>query len=168
MNNDLKYKTMSRLTIAIVGITLFLSVLQGCRQNPETDDKSISPKLITNPITADGKKSTGGLPVMEFEQTKHDFGMMVQGEKLSYTYKFKNTGGSDLIISNVSATCGCTVPDWTKTPVKPGEEGKVEVMFNSAGRSGTNTKTVMVLSNAQPNTTELEFTAEIWVPDSKK
>lgn len=159
---------MLRSTIGIIAASLFLCVLPGCKPKGEKSDKSVSPSLITNPITASGKKVTGSLPVMKFEQMKHDFGMMVQGEKLSYTFKFTNTGGSDLIISKVSSTCGCTIPDWTKSPVKPGEQGKVEVIFNSAGKTGTNTKTVLVLANTQPNTTELEFTAEVYVPDSKK
>jgi uncharacterized cupredoxin-like copper-binding protein len=105
---------------------------------------------------------------MEFEQTKHDYGMMVQGEKLSYTFKFTNTGGSDLIISDFSSDCGCTVPDFSKAPVKPGDSGKVEVVFNSAGKSGTVSKSIRLLTNAQPNTIELNITAEVYVPESKK
>jgi len=135
-----------KLTAGIIAASLFLGLLPGCKSKGEPGDKSISPSLITNPITASGKKATGGLPVMKFEQIKHDFGLVVQSEKVSFTYKFTNTGGSDLIISNCSATCGCTIPDWTKTPVKPGGEGKVEVVFNSAGKSGSQTKTVLVLS----------------------
>jgi hypothetical protein len=168
MNYFLKIIAMLRLSLGILTISLFLLALPGCKTKKESDKNSLSPELVTNPITASGKQSTGGLPSLTFEQTKHDFGLMVQGEKLSYTYVFTNTGGSDLIISNVTSTCGCTIPDWTKSPVKPGEKGKVEVVFNSTGKTGTNTKTVLVLSNCQPSTTELEFTAEVYVPDSKK
>jgi len=159
---------MLRSTSGIIALWLLLSLLSGCKPKGESGDKSVSTGLVTNPITASGKQADGGLPVMKFEQMKHDFGLVVQGEKVTYTYVFTNTGGSDLIISNCSSTCGCTISDWTKSPVKPGDQGKVEVVFNSAGRSGTNTKTVLVLSNCQPNTTELEFTAEVWIPDSKK
>jgi len=168
MNKMLKRKAMFRLTIGIIALSLLPGVLPGCKPKGEQGDKPVSPKLVTNPITASGKKDTGSLPVMVFDQTKHDFGMMVQGEKLSYTFKFTNTGGSDLIISDVSSTCGCTLPDWTKSPVKPGEQGKVEVIFNSAGKTGSVSKSVRLLTNAQPNTTELEITAEVYVPDSKK
>jgi uncharacterized cupredoxin-like copper-binding protein len=108
------------------------------------------------------------MPEMTFETLKHDFGLMMQGERLEYTYVFTNTGGSDVVISNVSATCGCTIPDWTKTPIKPGEKGQVQVQFNSAGKSGSINKSAKVLANTQPNTIELEFTAEVYVPDSKK
>jgi len=168
MNKMLKHIAMFRLTVGIIAVSLFLGILPGCKPKGEQGDKSVSPNLVTNPITASGKKATGDLPVMVFEQTKHDFGMMVQGEKLSYTFKFTNTGGSDLIISDASSTCGCTIFDFSKAPVKPGEQGKVEVIFNSAGRTGSISKTVRLLTNAQPNTTELEITAEVYVPDSKK
>lgn len=160
---------MVKLSVRLLALALILGAMPGCKNKPDQSGGTINPKLVTNPITASGKKAaTSNLPVMVFEQTKHDFGMMVQGEKLSYTYKFTNTGGSDVLISNVSATCGCTIPDWTKTPVKPGEQGKVEVIFNSAGKSGSINKAVSVLSNCQPNTIDLEFTAEIYVPNSKK
>lgn len=163
-----KHTIMLRSTIAILALSMILGVLPGCNSQSEQGDKSVSPKLVTNPVTASGKKAHGNLPVMVFEQTKHDYGMMVQGEKLSYTFRFTNTGGSDLIISDITATCGCTTPEWSKAPVKPGEQGKVEVVFNSAGKTGTVSKTVRLLTNCQPNTTELEITAEVYVPDSKK
>lgn len=154
-----------RKSMLILAITLVL--LPGCKGKADKDT-SVSPDLVTNPVTASGKKIKSDLPVMEFEQVKHDFGTVVQGEKVSYTFKFTNTGGSNLIISNASATCGCTVPTWSKKPVKPGDQGSVEVIFNSSGRTGSVTKTVNILANTQPNTVQLEITAEIYVPSNKK
>lgn len=158
---------MFRSTSVILAITLVLG-LSACKSNSDKNPNSVSPSLVTNPVTASGKNATGALPVMVFEQTKHDFGMMIQGEKLSYTFKYTNQGGSDLIISDVSVTCGCTAPTYSKEPVKPGGQGAIEIVFNSAGKSGTQIKPVKVLTNAQPNTIELEITAEVYVPDSKK
>jgi hypothetical protein len=168
MKKMLNPVTMLRVSIGIALVSLVFCLSPGCKPKGEQVDKSVSPNLVTNPITASGKKAAGSLPVMTFEQTKHDYGIMMQGEKLAYTFKFTNTGGSDLIISDASSTCGCTVPDYSKAPVKPGEQGKVEVIFNSAGKTGTVSKTVRLLTNAQPNTIELEITAEVYVPDSKK
>ena len=158
---------MRKITFGIITLSLILCVLPGCNSKEGQKEHLINPSLVTNPVTASGKKANGSLPVMTFEQTKHDFGIMMQGEKLSYTFVYTNTGGSDLLISDATSTCGCTAPDWTKTPVKPGDKGKVEVIFNSAGKTGTVSKTVKILTNAQPNTVELEITAEIYIPDKK-
>jgi len=152
---------------AILILAISILVLPGCKSKADKNN-SVSPDLITNPVTASGKKVKSDLPVMEFEQVKHDFGTVVQGEKVAHTFKFTNAGGSDLVISNASATCGCTVPTWSKKPVKPGDQGSVEVVFNSSGRTGSVSKTVNILANTQPNTVQLEVTAEIYVPTSKK
>lgn len=159
---------MLKFKVAILAVTVLLVVLPGCKPKGERNADAVNPELVTNPITASGKKAANGLPVMSLEQTKHDFGMMVQGEKLSYTFVFTNKGGSELIISDASVTCGCTIADFTKSPVKPGDQGKVEVIFNSAGKSGSVSKSVRLLTNCQPNYTELEITAEVYVPNSKK
>lgn len=141
-------------------------VIAGCgnSNNDQKGGASVSADLVTNPITASGKTAKSDLPVMEFESESHDFGLIVQGEQVSHTFKFTNTGGSDLIISSASATCGCTVPTWSKEPVKPGDSGKIEVVFNSSGRSGINNKEVKILTNAQPNTIKLTIRSEIYVP----
>jgi len=158
---------MSPFRRLILAALLSTLVLPACKNSTVKDD-SVSPDLITNPVTASGKNNKGDLPIIEFDQYKHDFGTMIQGEKLSHTFKFTNTGGADLIISQASATCGCTVPTFSSKPVKPGERGSIEVVFNSAGRTGSNHKTISILANTQPNTVQLEITAEILVPKSKK
>jgi len=95
MNKILKHIAMLRSSIGIILISFIVGLLPGCKPKGEQGDKSVSPSLVTNPITASGKKVTGNLPEMQFDTKKHDFGLMVQDEKLSYTFKFKNTGGSD-------------------------------------------------------------------------
>ncbi|HBB93610.1 MAG: hypothetical protein A2X22_05325 [Bacteroidetes bacterium GWF2_49_14] len=158
---------MAKIKYIFLILTVVVFLLPGCKGKSDSD-KSVSPSLVTNPVTASGKKSKTELPVMEFEQSKHDFGLVVQGEKLSYNFKFTNTGGTDLIISQASSTCGCTVPTYSKEPVKPGGHGSIEVQFDSGGRTGSVSKTVSILANTQPNTNQLEISAEVYVPDSKK
>ncbi len=104
---------------------------------------------------------------MEFKETRKDFGIIVQGEKVAHTFEFTNSGGADLVISDASSTCGCTIPSYSKKPIKPGEKGNIEVVFDSAGRTGSQSKSVRILTNAQPNTVELEVSAEIFVPTKK-
>ncbi|MCD6346767.1 MAG: DUF1573 domain-containing protein [Bacteroidales bacterium] len=152
-------------------IPLFImGVFSACNNANSTNSntaQAVSPDLVTNPATASGKKVKSKLPVMEFKTNKHDFGLIMQGEKVSHTFKFKNVGGSDLVISSASSTCGCTVSSFSKEPIKPGEEGEVEVIFNSTGKKGSNNKAVKLLTNAQPNTIQLTITAEVYVPKKK-
>lgn len=96
-----------------------------------------------------------------FEQTTYDFGQVNEGEKVSYQFKFKNTGKSPLIISNAMASCGCTVPDYPKTPVAPGQDGLISVVFNSANQSGKQNKIITISSNAVPPITEVYLTGEV-------
>ena len=86
--------------------------------------------------------------VMQFEIDNHDFGNVPEGTMATYEFKFKNTGTQPVIIANVQASCGCTTPDWTKTPILPGKSGIVKAMYSSAGRPGVFNKTVTVTSNA--------------------
>lgn len=83
-----------------------------------------------------------------FEEKSHDFGDISQGDKVEYTFKFKNTGTEPLIISSVQTTCGCTATNWTKEPVAPGKTGEVAATFNSAGKMGQQNKVISVYSNA--------------------
>lgn len=104
---------------------------------------------------------SGKMPVLTFETTDHDFGTIPEGQKVEYTYKFKNTGSSELVISSAKASCGCTVPDYTKTPVAPGESGEVKVIFDSSGKGGMQQKTVTVTANTEKGSETLNFKADV-------
>ena len=86
--------------------------------------------------------------VMQFTTDSHDFSNVAEGTMATFEFKFKNTGNQPVVIANVQASCGCTTPDWTKTPVLPGKTGIIKAMYNSAGRPGVFNKTVTVTSNA--------------------
>lgn len=103
----------------------------------------------TEKIFADRPVNEKGYPVIKFDTTYHDFGTLIQGEQVSYTFRFKNTGTSSLIINDAFSTCGCTVPDFSKEPVLPGKDGKVEVVFNSEGKSGLQYKSVTLKLNTK-------------------
>lgn len=90
-----------------------------------------------------------GAPEISFESITHDFGTFPEENgKVSCTFEFKNIGTADLILQKVKASCGCTTPEWTKEPVKPGETGVVKATYNATGRPGSFTKTITVTSNA--------------------
>ncbi len=85
-----------------------------------------------------------------FEKTTHDFGTFSENDpKVTCVFTFKNTGNAPLIIHQAVASCGCTVPDYTKQPIKAGESGEIKVTYNGAGRyPGKFRKTITVHSNA--------------------
>jgi len=139
-------------------LTVF--ILSSCNN---ANNEQISKDVVNNPLSATNPKNSS-LPIANFEKTQHDFGKIYQGEKLTYNFKFINTGNADLLITSVSASCGCTVADYPKTPIAPGKESTIAVVFNSAGRKGMQTKTVTVLTNAQPSSTVLTISAMIIEP----
>ena len=90
-----------------------------------------------------------------------DFGKIEEGKTLEVSFRFKNVGDKPLVISNVSASCGCTVPETPKKPYQPGETGVIKASFNSAGKSGAQAKQVNVFANLEPATTTLNFRVEV-------
>ena len=131
-----------------------------------TKNEGLSGDIVKNPHSADGMEKTN-MPVLSFEKDFHDFGKLIQGEKVSFGFKFTNTGKSDLIISRVSSSCGCTVPEYPKTAIKPGETKKIDVKFDSENRRGFQNKTVTIVSNAQPSTQILRIKAQIVLPEEE-
>ncbi len=96
-----------------------------------------------------------------FKEMEHDFGTIDEGKVVEHEFKFINEGEAPLVISNITASCGCTSPNWTKTPVKPGEEGFVKVVFNSTAKTGTQAPTVTIQANTNPNVTRLRLKGNV-------
>lgn len=120
--------------------------------------ENISTNIVDVPTDDEAIKN---LPKIKFEKLVHEFGDINQGEIVSCTFKFKNTGGSDLVITSASASCGCTVPEVPKFPIKPGEDGEIKVRFDSANTEGTVKKEIVVVTNCIPNSTQLHIQAMI-------
>jgi len=106
-------------------------------------------------------RATG--PVITFEKKVHDFGDIVQGDKVEETFKFKNTGNEPLIITDVQVTCGCTVPKgWPRDPIAAGASAELTIAFNSAGKNGRQNKVVTIVSNAaNADGAHISFTANV-------
>jgi hypothetical protein len=151
---------MSKCKIAFSKLLFLLLIFSSCNNN---GNGKLPAEIVTNPNTASGNKETC-LPVIEFAQDMHDFGKVIQGEKVSFGFKFKNTGNADLLIAQVNSSCGCTVPKFPKTPVKPGDENVITVMFDSQDRKGVQNKTITVTSNCQPSNSVIRIKAMVIVP----
>lgn len=131
----------------------------GCKKN-----NNISSDIVNNPASIENNKVSASNAIIKFETTEHDFGDIMEGEKVSYSFKFNNVGKNDLVITSVSTTCGCTVTDFPKDPLKPGESGTIEVTFNSSGRSGKQVKVITVATNANPSMSQLTIKANVRKP----
>ncbi len=137
--------------------------------NHQEKETGVSSDVINVPATASGTVASepGSAPLIVFKEEKHDFGKIMEGEKVSYSFVFKNTGGSDLVISSAQGSCGCTVPHYPEGPIKPGAEGKVDVVFDSHGKSGMVQKTVTLVTNCNPSTKMLTINSTVIVPEGK-
>ena len=140
-------------------------VLVSC--NSSSDEKTITTDLVNSPLTANSNAEKVLTPNIEMLETSYNFGEMLQGESVTHDFILKNTGEADLIISAAKGSCGCTVPEWPKTPIAKGEEAAIKVTFNSAGKSGKQNKTVTLVTNAIPNTKVLTINGNVIVPQNK-
>jgi hypothetical protein len=136
-------------------LSLFISTLLaacGQKKDPSTAVVLDSTGKVVSAVNA---------PVIKFEESLYDFGVITEGQSVKYEFKFKNVGKTPLIISNATATCGCTVPEYPSKPVKPGEEGIIKVVFNSQGKAGIQDKVVSIVSNANPYLATVHMVGEV-------
>jgi len=95
-----------------------------------------------------------GTAVIEFDTKDYDFGTVVEGEVVTGVFKISNKGKTDLIITDASASCGCTVPEWPKDAIKPGDSAELKFSFDSKGRTGKQSKSITLQTNTA-NVTEM-------------
>ena len=86
-------------------------------------------------------------PVISFAEKLYEFGVISQGDTIEHTFSFENIGTEPLKILSARGSCGCTVPQYSKDEIAPGEKGKVFARFNSSGKSGMQNKTVTLVTN---------------------
>jgi hypothetical protein len=99
---------------------------------------------------------------IEFTQKSYNFGTLNdEGGPVKYKFVFKNTGNAPLIIFKVESSCGCTTPEWTKTPIQPGKEGMLTVEFAPYDNLGNVSKTVTINSNAETPSLQLSIKANV-------
>jgi len=130
----------------IVAAAIAIS-LQGCDNQTGKKNEKIDSVALGTGVQNNGR--------FLFEESSFDFGKVKQGDIVKHTFKFKNDGENPLIITAAQASCGCTVPEYTKDPIAPGEESQVKVQFNSTGKMGMQNKTIQITANTLPATTTL-------------
>ena len=132
---------MKKRFIPVVAFALLL-VVSSCKDSAST-------KITEADMTQakEASAASGRLPILEFDKIEHDFGYINEGDKVTTEFVVKNTGDADLVIVSAVGSCGCTVPDYKKEPIKPGESAPIKVTFDSTGKPGQQQKTVTLTTN---------------------
>ncbi len=129
----------------------------------QTADKQTVQELTPEQKENATKDSANFTTIQWLDSTYRDLGKVKEGQVVEVSFRFKNNGAKNLVIANVSASCGCTVPEKPEKPFAPGEEGVIKAKFDSKGRPhGEARKEVFVTANSSPeNMTALSFRVEI-------
>ena len=147
MNNLFRYK--SCITLPVVVIWLLSCTGQNDRR-PGADSETGTPL-----------QNASGQAIIAFDTLSHDFGTIIEGEKIVYYFGYTNSGTGDLVVYSVEASCGCTTPDWNREPLVPGGRDRLKVIFDTSGRTGIQQKAVTVGSNAGNSPVRLAISAKI-------
>lgn len=134
------------MTPRTIFITLSVAVVASCG--------SADPSVDIDEARNTGAKQ---LTTVRWIDSARNFGSIIEGQKLAISFRFKNTGDKPLVIESVHPACGCTVADYPKQPLKPGEEGEITGEFNSEGREGQQHKEITVATNTPGRTQNLVF-----------
>jgi len=140
------------------------AVLAGC--GTSDTDRRVGTDMVDVPYSADGDDENVKHPEMTFDVYEFNTGRILQGDVRQFEFNFTNTGKAPLIISGVSASCGCTVPrNYPKQKIMPGEGGTIEVEYDSDNKWGEQVSVVAITANTLPNRTELIIRAEVVAPN---
>jgi len=91
-------------------------------------------EMIQLPLTSEGTVDSSKMAVIDFEYRNFDFDTIYEGDQVSHSFPYTNTGIRDLYILQTNSSCGCTVTDYSKDPIPPGASGSIQVRFNSKGK----------------------------------
>lgn len=147
---------MKKITLIILCATMALGIFS-CRKKGE-----VSPDVK---IEAQLFKDTTQIQFLD--SVSFHFDTINQGDKVQHTFRLKNIGDKNLVIARAYGSCGCTVPEYPKDPVKPGETASIAVTFNSAGKSNLQNKTVTVVCNTAKRNEMLYLTGFVKVKEDK-
>ena len=141
----------SLLVVAVLAVS-FTSCNSG---SDEVADAARSTIQTTAPTTAPAASNVavpaGPITTVAFADAgKHNFGTVTEGEIVTHTFNFTNTGSEPLIVSDAKGSCGCTVPSKPTAPIAPGETGEITVQFNSKNKKGPRNQKVTVTANTNP------------------
>ncbi len=161
----------------IVTFLLVVSAFSACKQNEEKkdngleevrlDNKTSNADIVRMPISADKPLDTLNIPKIALDESSFFFGEVTEGAIVKHSFTFKNAGNQPLLISDVRTTCGCTVPEWNRSPIAPGSSDKINVTFNTEGKQDAQVKKITIIANTFPAETELILRGGVKVKSEK-
>lgn len=175
MNNTLKYGLMGVIAVGLIANAYLLTTGAYSGDKGTTKPKSsVASKSVSNDraINSDNEKlkaattkanavADGPTTQISFASPSHDFGNIKQDSENRHVFTFTNTGSEPLIIENAKGSCGCTVPQYPKEPIAPGETGDIEVVYKPGKQKNQQSKTVTITANTEPRTTTLSISANV-------
>jgi len=152
---------MKKIFAQALLVVVTTAAIYGCNteaKRADNTDSQVTANVQTTSQTesnAATQTAAADAPAITFDETAWDFGTIQEGDVVKHTYSFTNTGKSPLIIQNATAQCGCTVPQWPREPIAPGQKGEIQVEFNSKGKAGVQSKSVTITANTQPEISQV-------------
>jgi hypothetical protein len=140
---------MKKYLIIFVSLAFFT----GCdvkRNDKIVDDSLVKDQRQKKKQEESIKKALTDSTSVQLIDSLYNFGTVKEGEEVTHSFTFKNSGTKPLVIMTAQASCGCTVPEKPEEPIAPGKTGEIKVVFHSKDRSGQQEKTIRVTSNARP------------------
>lgn len=121
-----------------------------------------APAVTETPQDATSTEVVQATTSMAVDRMDHDFGDIADnGGNVETKFTITNTGSNPLLISEAKGSCGCTVPDYPRDPIQPGESRDILVSFDPAGKEGAQNKTVTIMANTEPATTVINLRSNI-------
>ncbi|MCW8311595.1 DUF1573 domain-containing protein [Sphingobacterium thalpophilum] len=148
-------KNLSKYSVLALTAVFFVSC--GNAQKGKEEAKVSSEVVASDSLS----KAAAQMGKVEFEEPAFDFGQVKEGAQVKHTFILKNTGDAPVILSKVTASCGCTQPEFSKSPILPGATSEIHVTFNSEGQVGKQQKIITVQSNASNGMTTVQLKGEV-------
>ncbi len=145
-------KNLIVITLVVMGLS-FTSCKEDATKKIKTENLEVAKER-------DSEIKMGG-PRFKFDKTEHDFGTINEGDVVETVFAFTNVGKSELIITSAKGSCGCTVPEWPKEPIMPGEVGEIKVKFNSYRKPNLQQKQITLRTNTEGGKEILKIRAQV-------
>lgn len=143
--------------VFVLSILSLSLMMISCNENAAKKIKSENLELAKE---RDQEIKIGG-PKLAFDKIEHDFGVINEGDVVETVFSFTNSGKSELIITSAKGSCGCTVPEWPKEPIMPGESGEIKVKFNSDRKPNLQQKQITLVTNTDQGKEILKIKAQV-------